>query len=236
MCCEMQQGGKGEVSLALPSPSLHPNSSLPLYSPPTPPHLSQRHVHPSCQQTLSALSNWCKDSCCFSPPLLLLPLLFSFRSFPTLLPFILPSELSPFLCLSSVILPCTFSSGGYKGRSCWRERACVISSCTWAPESYCLICKETSQTRKGKTLCSKERKDCLQAEREEIEGRRRESVGVGFGTRTMLGSVVLLLSLLVLSTGSDARRIRKRGLNHKVGLQTSSLRLFFFLMGAWLHI
>ncbi|GLD68398.1 WAP four-disulfide core domain protein 1 [Lates japonicus] len=28
-------------------------------------------------------------------------------------------------------------------------------------------------------------------------------------------AVLLLLSLLVLSTGSDARRIRKRGLNHK---------------------
>ncbi|XP_019749876.1 WAP four-disulfide core domain protein 1-like isoform X2 [Hippocampus comes] len=32
---------------------------------------------------------------------------------------------------------------------------------------------------------------------------------------TMPGSLVLLLSLLVLSTGSDARRIRKRGLNQK---------------------
>ncbi|XP_029952318.1 WAP four-disulfide core domain protein 1 [Salarias fasciatus] len=31
----------------------------------------------------------------------------------------------------------------------------------------------------------------------------------------MLSSLVLLLSLLALSTGSDARRIRKRGLNHK---------------------
>lgn len=39
----------------------------------------------------------------------------------------------------------------------------------------------------------------------------------------MPGSVVLLLSLLVLSTGNDARRIRKRGLNHKVGQLTSPL-------------
>lgn len=40
----------------------------------------------------------------------------------------------------------------------------------------------------------------------------------------MPGSVVLLLlSLLVLSTGSDARRIRKRGLNHKVGPPASPL-------------
>lgn len=35
-------------------------------------------------------------------------------------------------------------------------------------------------------------------------------------------AVLLLVSLLVLSTGSDARRIRKRGLNHKVKL------VFFF--------
>lgn len=47
----------------------------------------------------------------------------------------------------------------------------------------------------------------------------------------MPGSVVLLLSLLILVTGSDARRIRKRGLNHKVGLLTSPLRLF---MSVWL--
>lgn len=40
-------------------------------------------------------------------------------------------------------------------------------------------------------------------------------------TQTMPGSLLVLLSLLVLSTGSDARRIRKRGLNHKVGHITS---------------
>lgn len=34
----------------------------------------------------------------------------------------------------------------------------------------------------------------------------------------MPGCAVLLLSLVVLSMGSDARRIRKRGLNHKVRL------------------
>lgn len=56
--------------------------------------------------------------------------------------------------------------------------------------------------------------------------RYRESLELGFRTQTMPGSVVLLLSLLVLSTGSDARRIRKRGLNHKVGLLTSPLTLF----------
>lgn len=41
----------------------------------------------------------------------------------------------------------------------------------------------------------------------------------------MPGSVLLLLlvSLLILATGSDARRIRKRGLNHKV-----RLAFFFF--------
>lgn len=56
--------------------------------------------------------------------------------------------------------------------------------------------------------------------------RYRESSELGFRTQTMPGSVVLLLSLLILSTGSDARRIRKRGLNHKVRLLTSPLMLF----------
>lgn len=36
----------------------------------------------------------------------------------------------PLPSLYPVILLCTFSSGGYKGRSCQRERACVISGCT----------------------------------------------------------------------------------------------------------
>lgn len=50
----------------------------------------------------------------------------------------------------------------------------------------------------------------------------------------MPGSVLLLLSLLVLlSTGSDARRIRKRGLNHKVGLLTLHLT---FCMSVWFFV
>lgn len=81
-----------------------------------------------------------------------------------------------------------------------------------------------------KNLWNKEWKDFYRQRGRKLRETQKE-FGIGFGTQTMLGSVVLLLSLLVLSTGSDARRIRKRGLNHKVGLQTSSLRLF---MGAWL--
>lgn len=56
--------------------------------------------------------------------------------------------------------------------------------------------------------------------------RHEKGLELGIGTQTMPGSVLLLLllSLLVLSTGSDARRIRKRGLNHKVRLLISPLR------------
>lgn len=46
--------------------------------------------------------------------------------------------------------------------------------------------------------------------------------------------LLLLLSLLVLSTGSDARRIRKRGLNHKVGLLTSPLT--FVSLHVWVCV
>lgn len=85
---------------------------------------------PISHRGMCVLADTLKDGCCLSLPLLSL---FSsphcLHSFPLLFP--LPSILS-------VILLCTFSpSGGYKGRSCWRERACVISSRTGAPENYC---------------------------------------------------------------------------------------------------
>lgn len=147
--------GKGEVSHTLPSlklspPSFHHHPS-PLLSPP----LSQRHVRMLCHQTVWALSNWCTVSCCFLPsPFFCSPnysplvsSLHCLHSSPLYFP--LPS-------LYSFILSCTFSSGGYKGRSCWRERACVISGCTWATESYCFSWKsnitEDPQTSKGQTL------------------------------------------------------------------------------------
>lgn len=56
-------------------------------------------------------------------------------------------------------------------------------------------------------------------------GRHREPLECGC-RRTMPGSLVLLVSLLVLTTGSDARRIRKRGLNQKVGLLSLPEYLF----------
>lgn len=99
-----------------------PQSCCPLQSPPTR-HLSQRHVCALRRQTFSA-----PQGRLLSPSLPLLSLFSSphcLHSFPLL--FLLPSILS-------VIPLCTFSpSGGYKGRSCWRERA----GHTWAPENYC---------------------------------------------------------------------------------------------------
>lgn len=56
------------------------------------------------------------------------------------------------------------------------------------------------------------------------QGRHRKFV---FRAQTMPGCAVLLLSLVVLSMGSNARRIKKRGLNHKVRLQI--LRTEFYL-------
>lgn len=59
-------------------------------------------------------------------------------------------------------------------------------------------------------------------EEEEIcrEAKRRSHRKLVFRAHTMPGCAVLLLFLMVLPMGSDARRIRKRGLNHKVRLQT----------------
>lgn len=110
----------------------------PLQSPP-PPAISRRGM---CVHCAGRHSQLCKDGCCLSFPVLSL---FSsphcLHSFPLLFP--LPSILS-------VILRCTFSpSGGYKGRSCWRERACVISGRAWAPENYCSGWER--QSRRGAT-------------------------------------------------------------------------------------
>lgn len=46
----------------------------------------------------------------------------------------------------------------------------------------------------------------------------------------MPGCAVLLLSLVVLSMGSNARRIRKRGLNHKVRLQILRSECIYLLI------
>lgn len=168
---------------------------------PTPPAC----LHTVPADTLLALSNWCEDSCCFFV-----------HFFPTLPPFI-PSLLLPSFPFS-LILP--FSSGRYKGRSCWRERACVTSGCTWAPESYCSSWKGNS---------AEEPQPLKYWNKREEEGVTPQAEREG-DTQTMSGSVVLLLSLLLLFTGSDARRIRKRGLNHKVRLLNSPLSLFFFTL------
>lgn len=132
------QGGGGLTHPAL-------SNALPsLLSPPSPalltPPLSQRHVRTLCQQRVSALSKLMHRQLLFLPfPSFCSPHCSPFvsslhRLHSSTLYFPLPS-------LYSVTLHCTFSSGRYKGRSCWRERACVISGCTWAPESYCLSWK-----------------------------------------------------------------------------------------------
>lgn len=115
MCCEDPIGGQGG---GLNRAAL---SKAP------PPTISRRGMCVHCAGRHSQLR---QDGCCLSLPLLSL---FSsphcLHSFPLL--FLLPSVLS-------VILLCTFSpSGRYKDRSCWRERACVMSGRTWAPENYC---------------------------------------------------------------------------------------------------
>lgn len=61
-------------------------------------------------------------------------------------------------------------------------------------------------------------------------GRRRKLV---FRARTMPGCAALLLFLVVLPMGSDARRIRKRGLNHKVRLHTLRTEIISNLSTSW---
>ncbi|XP_068459512.1 WAP four-disulfide core domain protein 1 [Clinocottus analis] len=91
-----------------------------------------------------------------------------------------------------------------------------------AGESYCSSWKGRRERAKD-TLWNKERKGGIpqrQGKGGEERERRGTSLELGCRTQTMSGSVVLLLlllllSLLALSTGSDTRRIRKRGLNQK---------------------
>lgn len=63
-----------------------------------------------------------------------------------------------------------------------------------------------------------------------MSGRQKWSETLKMGTVPGCVVPLLLVSLLVLSTGSDARRIRKRGLNHKV--RVAFFLFFFFLLFA----
>lgn len=155
--------------------------------------------------------------------------------------YIHPPLYFPLPSLYPVILPRTFfPQADRKGRSCWRERACVISGCTWAKGELLLRPgKSTLQKRpaKGQTFISSggEERGISQGQTKGV--RHEQGLELGIGTQTMPGSVVLLLlSLLVLSTGSDARRIRKRGLNHKVRLLISPLRPDFISVALFPYI
>lgn len=156
MCYKMQRGAKGRSHTHCPLQQ----SSLPPF---TSPSLFQRHVHTLCQQTVSALGNWCTDCCCFSLPLFTPPN--NSPSFPVL-PLFIPSVLSStfsLLCHSAR----HFSSAGYKGRTCWRESACVISGCTWAPRVVASAGKATNQ-RTYKQLQDKLRVNLCNKEEEGI--------------------------------------------------------------------
>lgn len=154
MCCKMQQEGKGEVPEALPSLLLSPPSSQHPPFPPFSPSLT-RDMCTRCASRQFQL--WATDArtAAISPfPSFCSPNYSPFFSSPHCLHSF--SLYFPLPSFYSVILPCTFSSGRYKGRSCWRERACVISGCTWAPESYCFSWKGNikgdPQTNKGRTV------------------------------------------------------------------------------------
>lgn len=238
MCHEIKpKWGKGgrshNTSLSNVPPSL-PSPSLPLLSARDMCTLStSRHFQLGSADARTAAS--LPFPLFFTPLIILLsPLLHTASIHPPLY-FPLPS-------LYPVILPRTFSpQADRKGRSCWRERACVISGCTWAKgELLIQPGKSTLQKRpaKGQTFISSGGEERGISQRQTKGVRHEQGLELGIGTQTMPGSVVLLLlSLLVLSTGSDARRIRKRGLNHKVRpLITFNSWLLDFTIGALLQL
>lgn len=78
------------------------------------------------------------------------------------------------------------------------------------------------RSHKGLDFGANQEEEEEEQEEEEIcrEPNRRSHRKLVFRAQTMPGCAALLLFLMVLPVGSDGRRIRKRGLNHKVRLQT----------------
>lgn len=127
MCYKMQRGAKGEVSHSLPSPTVPPSRL-------SPPLLSSRDMCTRCASRHFQLSATDAQTAAVSPFPSSLPALAISLPF-TILPLFISSALSPsfpLLCHSAR----HFSSAGYKGRSCCRERACVIFGCT-STQSCC---------------------------------------------------------------------------------------------------